>query len=78
MEIGSQAHYTTREKPLPGDRISNEEGQLGTVVEVRSRNKHIAYGEIAIRWDEGVVIIYHCRAEEFSLIARAGQQALAS
>jgi hypothetical protein len=78
MRIVPQALYMTRETALPGDRVSDEEGQLGTVVEVRTRNKHIAYGEIAIRWDEGVITIYHCQAEKFSLIARAGQHALAS
>jgi signal peptidase I len=71
MQIASQAQYVTREKPLPGDRVKNEDGQVGTVVEVRSRNRHIAYGEIAVKWDEGVVVIYHCHADEFALVARA-------
>jgi hypothetical protein len=78
MQIASRAQYMTRERALPGDRVTNADGQVGTVIDVRNRNKDFVYGEIAIRWDEGVVTIYHCHAEEFSLIARAGKQALAS
>jgi hypothetical protein len=71
MATISIPQYLTREVPKPGDRISNNEGRYGTVIDVRTENREIEYGEVAVKWDEGVVVIHHSRAEEFALISRA-------
>ena len=65
--------YVTREVARPGDRISNGDGEFGTVVEVRTKARDIGYGEIAIKWDHGVVVIHHPRAAEFALFSRGEQ-----
>ena len=76
MATISIPQYLTREVPRPGDRISNSEGRYGTVIDVRSETRDIGYGEIAIKWDEGVVVIHHSSAEEFALVSR-GQRTTA-
>lgn len=73
MVTDSSPRYVTREVAKPGDRISNGDGEFGTVVEVRTKARDIGYGEIAIKWDQGVVVIHHPRASEFALISRAEQ-----
>jgi hypothetical protein len=70
MEMTVVPQYVTRETPQPGDRIRNSEGGMGTVVDVQTGARSIAYGEIAIKWDEGVVVIHHSRAKDFALVSR--------
>jgi hypothetical protein len=70
----STARYSTSEAPTPGDRISDREGRLGTVTEVRTSHKELCYGALAIKWDEGVVAIYHSCVADFALISRGPQQ----
>jgi hypothetical protein len=41
------------------------------VLDVRTKNGDIGYGELAIKWDDGVVVINYPLAEEFALISRA-------
>jgi len=69
----SAPRYVTQEVAKPGDRINNGEGEFGTVVEVRTEARDIGYGEIAIKWDEGVVIIHHPCAAQFALVSRGEQ-----
>lgn len=71
----STARYLTSEAPTPGDRISDREGRLGTVTEVRTSHKELCYGDLAIKWDEGVVAIYHSCAADFALVSRGPRQA---
>jgi hypothetical protein len=70
----SYTQYLTREDAMSGDRITNREGRLGTVVEVRSMSNDIGYGELSIKWDDGVVAINYARTKDFALISRPPQQ----
>jgi hypothetical protein len=71
MDMDSIPRYFTREAAKPGDRIRNCDGELGTVVDVRTKTRDIGYGEIAIKWDHGVVVIHHPCAAEFALHSRS-------
>lgn len=73
MVANSTPQYVTREIAKPGDRVSNGDGEFGTVVEVRTKIRDIGYGEIAIKWDRGVVAIHHPCATEFALVSRGEQ-----
>jgi len=73
MVTNSIPRYVTREAAKLGDRISNGDGEFGTVVEVRTKARAIGYGEIAVKWDHGVVVIHHPRAGEFALVSRDEQ-----
>ncbi len=59
-----------------GDRITDRDGRVGTVLEVRTKNRDIGHGELAIKWDDGVVVINYPLAEEFALMSRASEQNL--
>lgn len=73
MVTDPSPQYVTREVAKRGDRISNGDGEFGTVVEVRTKTRDIGYGEIAVKWDQGVVVIHHPRAAEFALVSRGEQ-----
>ncbi|HWF37665.1 MAG TPA: hypothetical protein VG322_04040 [Candidatus Acidoferrales bacterium] len=70
MATDSIPRYVTREVAKPGDRVTNGDGEFGTVVEVGTKARDIGYGEIAIKWDHGVVVIHHPRAAEFAFASR--------
>lgn len=74
MRIVSDLQYMNREIPMPGDRITNREGRLGTVLEVRTGNRAIFDGELAVRWDDGVLSCNYPLADNFVLISRAPQK----
>jgi signal peptidase I len=74
MPTASATRYLTREIPMPGDRIVDRNGRLGTVTEVSGEGRDIGYGALAIKWDGGVVAFQYPLAERFGLISRAHQK----
>ena len=61
--------YASGEEPEVGDRVSDQEGRVGTVT-------HISVGpttptELTIRWDDGIVGIRYPNPSDFTLISRA-------
>jgi hypothetical protein len=71
METNHQLQYQTQENPVAGDRIRNSEGRLGTVVALQNRNRDIGYGQLIVKWDDGVVEINYPFVREFALVSRA-------
>jgi hypothetical protein len=71
MQTISTAQYITREDPMPGDRISDSAGRLGTVRKVRTGSRAMLDGELAVQWDEGVMTINYRLAGNFALVSRA-------
>jgi len=63
--------YATGETPLPGDRIKDEKGRLGTVKIARNHPEDLDFGEITVTWDNGVIGMHFPSADEFALISRA-------
>jgi hypothetical protein len=74
MRVVSDLQYTNREDPMPGDRITDREGRLGTVKEVRTGNCAVFEGELAVKWDDAVALCDYPLAEKFALISRAPQK----
>jgi len=70
MLIASDLQYTNGLDPMPGDRVSDRDGRLGTVMDVRSGDEAILDGELAVKWDDGVVAFNYAIAGDFSLVAR--------
>jgi hypothetical protein len=62
--------YLSREHPLLGDRVQHVSGKLGRVTEVRPGNSAGGFGELAIKWDDGVASRQYASANEFSLVGR--------
>ena len=56
--------YRSGEYAETGDRVKNERGELGTVVEVRAL-------EIVIKWDKGVLQLEYPSGDSLTLVARA-------
>jgi hypothetical protein len=64
--------YANNEIPLPGDRIRNSRGGLGTVRTTwPSAGKHSEPVRIMVKWDEGIVEIDYDAASDFTLVSRA-------
>jgi hypothetical protein len=63
--------YLNSGNPVCGDRVRHKTGRSGTVTEVRPRNRDIGFGELAVKWDDGVIGIHYAFADEFTLISRA-------
>ena len=68
---GAGMLYVNCKRPLLGDRVQHITGRSGRVTEVRPGNRAIGFGELAIKWDEGVAGSQYAFANEFSLICRA-------
>ena len=51
MLIASDLQYTNGLDPMPGDRVSDRGGRLGTVMDVRSGDEAILDGELAVKCD---------------------------
>ena len=63
--------YANEETPMPGDRIRNSAGGLGTVTAVLPLPAiHSEPAQIRVKWDEGIVDIDYDLASKFTLIAR--------
>lgn len=63
--------YANDELPMPGDRIRNSKGGLGTVTATLPRSgKHSEPVRITVKWDEGIVDIDYDLASKFTLISR--------
>jgi hypothetical protein len=75
MQTISPAQYVTLHDPIPGDRIGDREGRVGTVRAVRTGSRAMVDGELAVQWDEGVATINYRLAGNFALISRAPQEA---
>jgi hypothetical protein len=58
-------YYANGEIPMRGDRIENDAGRLGTVLEVQSDSE-----KAIIKWDHGVVGITHTIDNHIRLISR--------
>jgi hypothetical protein len=71
MRVVSDLQYMNREDPMPGDRITDREGRVGTVTEVRTGNRAIFDGELAVKWDDGLAACNYPLAENFALLSRA-------
>ena len=54
-----------------GDRVQHITGRLGRVTEVRPGNRASGFGELAIKWDDGITDSRYAFAGEFTLIVRA-------
>jgi hypothetical protein len=65
-----QLQYTNGLDPMPGDRVSDRDGRLGIVMDVRSGDEAILDGELAVKWDDGVVTFNYAIAGEFLLVSR--------
>jgi len=63
--------YLNRKSPLLGDRVQHFTGRVGRVTEVRSGNSTLGFGELAIRWDDGVAASEYAFVNQFSLVSRA-------
>lgn len=63
--------YLNRQSPLLGDRVQHITGKFGRVTEVRPGNSILGYGELAIKWDDGVAANQYAFAKQFSLVCRA-------
>ena len=63
--------YLDRDNPLLGDRVQHISGRLGRVTEVRPWNRTIGFGELAIKWDDGIAASQYAFANQFSLVCRA-------
>jgi hypothetical protein len=74
MRVVSDLQYMNREVPMLGDRITDREGTLGTVMEVRTGDRAIFDGELAVRWDDGSAVCNYPLAENFALISRTLQK----
>jgi hypothetical protein len=68
--------YLNRKSPLLGDRVKHITGKLGRVTEVRPGNRAIGFGELAIKWDDGVAEIHYAFANQFTLVCRASNSLL--
>jgi hypothetical protein len=62
--------YASGETPKLRDRISNEDGRVGTVLDIVISNGG-AIAEIIVRWDDGVADLRYAHAGNFKLISRA-------
>lgn len=63
--------YANDETPMPGDRIKNSAGALGTVTAVLAVPAvHAEPTQISVKWDEGIVDIDYDLASKFILVAR--------
>ena len=71
---GIEMPYLDRKNPLLGDRAQHVTGRLGRVTEVCPWNRIIGFGELAIRWDDGVAAGQYAFANQFSLISRASKR----
>jgi hypothetical protein len=64
--------YANDETPMPGDRIRNSSGSLGTVTAVGVvPAAHMDPPRISVKWDEGIVDIDYDLASKFTLVARS-------
>ena len=61
--------YASGENPRLRDRITNEEGRVGTLLDIAKDRGGIS--ELIVRWDDGVVGLRYSYAGNFRLISRA-------
>lgn len=66
--------YLNRKNPLLGDRVQHITGRLGWVTEIRPGNRAIGFGELAIKWDDGIAASQYAFANQFSLVCRASER----
>lgn len=71
MLIAADLQYMNGLDPMCGDRITDTEGRVGTVMDVRSGNEAILDGELAVKWDDGVVTFNYAVAANFTLVSRS-------
>ena len=69
--MGMGMLYLNRKSPLLADRVKHITGRLGRVTEVRPGNRLIGFGELAIKWDDGVADSQYAFANQFTLVCRA-------
>ena len=63
--------YLDHKNPLLGDQVKHVTARLGRVTEVRPGNKMLGFGELAIKWDDGVAESRYAFANQFTLVCRA-------
>jgi hypothetical protein len=63
--------YASGENPGLRDRIINEEGRVGTLLDITKDPGRIEISELIVRWDDGVVGLRYYDAANFRLISRA-------
>jgi hypothetical protein len=67
--VGVPMPYASGETPEVGDRISDQEGRVGTVTHINPGPRNPT--ELTIRWDDGTVGIRYPNLGDFTLISRA-------
>lgn len=68
MKFLKSISYASGENPRLRDRISGDDGRVGTVVDVTNYAGEAQ--EIMVRWDDGVIEFRCTDARNFRLIAR--------
>ena len=63
--------YLSGERPSLGDRVQHITGRFGRVTEARPGNRASGFGELAIKWDDGVTDKRYIFASEFTLLDKA-------
>ncbi len=67
--------YASQEAPMPGDRIKNSTGGLGTVTSITGGLGPAAEPvRISVKWDEGIIEIDYNVATRFTLVSRASKK----
>ena len=56
-----------------GDRVKNDGGKKGIVIDVQPGLEKMVDDELAIKWDEGIVEIQNYRAGDYTLVSRTSK-----